>query len=256
MEQKGIIYIIKNKLNGKSYIGQTINYKRRKRQHFNRIETCSALKRAFKKYGKEAFEMFPILELKATTKENLHILLNSFEKSYIKKYDTYNNGYNTTKGGEGTVGVPKPSEVRKRIGEKNKIHKINKRAIIQYDIDGNFIKEYSSVTEASREFENPTSARTCIDSVLSVEGRVAYNCMWKYKESENYPKTIAPHSNSKRIKVYHYSKNGELLGSYRTITEASTKTNIPKSTIKASLRERKRNIRKIIKDYWSHNISN
>ena len=97
---QGWIYYIKNTINGKMYIGKAVNYTQRKWQHFHR-EQCPALKRAFNKYGIENFEMEPILTFKAINREVLDKTLCELEKHYIKKFRTYREGYNVTKGGEG-----------------------------------------------------------------------------------------------------------------------------------------------------------
>lgn len=95
---KGFIYKITNTINGKSYIGQTIqNVKERFYQHC--ATKCSkavldmAIHRAIKKYGKSNFTVEVIEEVDSTN-------LNDRERYWIKYYDSYNNGYNSTKGGQ------------------------------------------------------------------------------------------------------------------------------------------------------------
>ena len=95
---QGWIYSITNKLNGKMYIGQTVSYCDRKSQHFTR-EKGYRLSQAMKKYGKENFEMKPIVTFKAINKKVRADVLNQLEIFYIKKYDTFRNGYNATTGG-------------------------------------------------------------------------------------------------------------------------------------------------------------
>lgn len=95
----GIIYKITNKINNKVYIGQTIqNLKDRWYQHCgfkssNEAELRMVIKRAIHKYGKENFDL-EILERVDDDK------LNEREIFWIDKYDSYNNGYNSTRGGQ------------------------------------------------------------------------------------------------------------------------------------------------------------
>lgn len=91
------IYYIKNNINNKYYIGQSLNIKQRKQKHFSSLRHNnhhnSYLQNAFNKYGEDAFEFKLIKACKPR-------YLNRFEKLYIKTYDSYNNGYNLTEGGE------------------------------------------------------------------------------------------------------------------------------------------------------------
>ena len=91
---KGIIYKITNKVNGKSYIGQTrytIEFRWRQHQH---KKDNTYFHNAIHKYGIENFNI-EILE-ECDIKD-----LNSREIFYIAKYDTFKNGYNLTIGGDG-----------------------------------------------------------------------------------------------------------------------------------------------------------
>lgn len=95
---RGFIYKITNIINNKAYIGQTIqNIKDRFYQHCS--NKCSeevvnmAIHKAIKKYGKKNFIIEVIEEVE---KDNL----NDREIYWISYYNTYNNGYNSTKGGQ------------------------------------------------------------------------------------------------------------------------------------------------------------
>ncbi len=89
---EGFIYKVTNKVNGKSYIGQTRNtVEFRWRQHY-KAKDNKYFHRAIQKYGKENFE---VITLEKCDVEKL----NDREIFYISKYDTFNNGYNLTKGG-------------------------------------------------------------------------------------------------------------------------------------------------------------
>lgn len=92
------IYAIRNKTNGKVYVGQSVNILQRWRSHRarskqpNHIDKDLPVYRALTKYGIDNFE-FIILE--ECDKEQL----NEREIYWIKYYDSYNNGYNATLGG-------------------------------------------------------------------------------------------------------------------------------------------------------------
>ena len=69
------IYCIRNKINGKFYIGSSINcYKRIKSHHFARLKaqthTNPHLQASFNKYGKLAFEAFVVEECFSTKNMN------------------------------------------------------------------------------------------------------------------------------------------------------------------------------------------
>jgi group I intron endonuclease len=110
-----IIYKVTNKINGKAYIGQTVfSLKNRKNRHvsetLNRKDNIYFHK-AIRKYGSENFD-WKILQKCDTIEE-----LNKLEIHYIELYDTFNNGYNLTKGGKGAVGYVPSRETRKKISE-------------------------------------------------------------------------------------------------------------------------------------------
>lgn len=100
MEKVCGIYMIKNKVNGKMYIGQSRNIRRRWLQHktvyYNKNSKAYNLpiNSAIRKYGLKEFE-FTIL------KECPINLLDLYEVEYIKKYQTLinQNGYNISIGG-------------------------------------------------------------------------------------------------------------------------------------------------------------
>lgn len=123
-----IIYYIKNKLNNKMYIGQTIYaLKKRLQRHLSKARNGETFKlyQAIRKYGWENFEYGIICECVSVDE------LNRKETEYIEKYDTYKNGYNMTLGGGSNVmfideykqkhdAKMRTIEVRKKISESMK----------------------------------------------------------------------------------------------------------------------------------------
>lgn len=95
----GYIYKVTNRINGKIYIGQTIQsikdrwYRHCGKSGISEAEMRMHLKRAILKYGKENFDV-EILE------ECLQEDLNEREKYYIRYFNSYNDGYNSTEGGQ------------------------------------------------------------------------------------------------------------------------------------------------------------
>jgi group I intron endonuclease len=111
------IYKITNKENNMSYIGCTITtIEKRFKEHVNR---CKKIKTKFcdalNKYGKNNFILEQIDFCDDT--ETMYEL----EKEYIKKYNTFNEGYNLTLGGEGCIGYKHTSDIRKKISERTKM---------------------------------------------------------------------------------------------------------------------------------------
>lgn len=92
-----LIYKLTNLSNGKLYIGQTINtWKQRKRCYNTAIKSKNnqRIVNALRKYGWDGFSV-EIIDKASTIEE-----LNALEEQYIAKYNTVNEGYNTTNGGD------------------------------------------------------------------------------------------------------------------------------------------------------------
>jgi group I intron endonuclease len=98
-EYYGIIYRAVNKINGKIYIGQTINtLKQRVYQHKSEAKLRNSnikFLNAILKYGIDGF-VWEIIEYANTIEQ-----LDKLEKYYINKYNTVEDGYNSKSGGHG-----------------------------------------------------------------------------------------------------------------------------------------------------------
>ena len=105
---KGEIYLIRNKVNGKGYVGQASKYvgknnltwgtagrwKSHLREAFGDAKDhCVLLNNALRKYGEEAFEVTKLCECECHE-------MNDMEVTYIKEHNTLTpNGYNSRQGG-------------------------------------------------------------------------------------------------------------------------------------------------------------
>lgn len=104
----GYIYMIKNTINGKLYIGKTNNINKRWKSHENdyKNKVGRPIYRAMNKYGFDKFELSIIETIRGTDKKTLNESLCELEKTYIKDMNTkVPNGYNLTDGGEGLSGM-------------------------------------------------------------------------------------------------------------------------------------------------------
>lgn len=115
VKMKGIVYCYHCILTGKKYIGKTVCEKKRKRQH---IHDCkrgvdNKFYRAVRKYGWELFIYGIIGEYEVN-------FLAEQEIFYIDYYNTYNNGYNSTIGGDGVSGCFPSEETRKKMSDSAK----------------------------------------------------------------------------------------------------------------------------------------
>jgi group I intron endonuclease len=125
------IYKATNKTNGKCYIGFDSNWPKRKFDHLSNQNKKNKFYNAIRKYGCDNFSW----EIVYQSKERTHTL-NVMENYFIRENNSYNNGYNSTFGGEGRKGSLSQetklkmslSKLGKKISEetKNKISVTNK----------------------------------------------------------------------------------------------------------------------------------
>lgn len=116
MSKTGIIYKATGPT-GKVYIGKTFEcLDKRKTQHlsnaFNSKYTAYNTKfyKAIRKYGKSVF-VWSIIEGGVLNEDELDIL----ERKYIKEFNSFKLGYNSTLGGEGILGLKHKNSVKKKI---------------------------------------------------------------------------------------------------------------------------------------------
>ena len=120
------IYIIKNKINDFVYIGATkMKPESRFKQHkkpSTLLKRDYKIQKAFKELGVDNFycELLEIVDEKEMYNKEVY---------YIKKYNSYHNGYNSTPGGKGGKLIVDKDEIKKIIKEYNKKHNITEIAI-------------------------------------------------------------------------------------------------------------------------------
>lgn len=118
---KGIIYKYTSP-SGKSYIGQTVREKVRMQRHKRAALNGSlcTFHKAIRKYGFENFKYEVLFTIDNDDKIRVKQKLNFMERYYIRKYDSYNNGYNMTLGGDGGSGTKHIEEYKQMMSERMK----------------------------------------------------------------------------------------------------------------------------------------
>ena len=181
------IYMHRNKINGKIYIGQTCQKPSyRWKRNGKGYETCEIMWKAIQKYGWNNFEHI-ILKSNLTLEE-----ANFYEEYYIKKFNSTNKqfGYNIRKGGKNT---PLSEETKQKLRNKKaflgrhhteeskkNISNSKSMAVLQYDLNGNFIAEYKSAQIACQILN--FCDKSCISKACLGQRKTAHGFIWKYKK--------------------------------------------------------------------------
>jgi predicted GIY-YIG superfamily endonuclease len=162
----------------KVYIGSSVNITRRINNYKHKGgKQQTKLYNSLNKYG---FENHIIEILEECSKNELIIK----EKYWVMFYDSIKEGLNLQIPGENKIHQVKTlyfnKEWCKRISEskKGKSIKATKKSILQYDLEGNFIKEYESQREAERQTGINNSA---INNTLKGISKNSGGFIWKYK---------------------------------------------------------------------------
>lgn len=198
------IYEIVNDVNQKRYIGKTefdINkrFKEHCRDAFRERNEKRPLYRAMRKYGIEHFSV-RLIEKTDVPEER--------EAYWIEQKDTYHNGYNATRGGDGKkyldydliISTYKETQNIKKVAEKlncdehtvGQILKNNNisiksqkeinlekygKKIGQFSLDDKLLNIFSSVNEASRSIGKPHNH---ISQCINGKRKTAYGYIWQY----------------------------------------------------------------------------
>lgn len=213
------IYKIINDINNKVYIGKTaFDIEKRFKEHCQdrtkRELENRPLYNAMNKYGIEHFKIELI--------EECSNIESSIKEIYwIGYYDSYQNGYNATLGGDGKF-LFNHEEIKNRLKEnpypikvaqefncsvdlvyeivkeyniiiKNlsneELREKTKKSILQYDKNNNFIQSFDAVADAARWCHEQglcatlnSGVRSHIAECANGKRKSAYQYIWKYKE--------------------------------------------------------------------------
>ncbi len=248
----GYIYKITNKINNKCYIGQTVmNIEKRWDAHrkcIGKENGCPGLRRAFEKYGLENFK-FEIVIICFDTD------LSKYEKEYIKKYDSFKNGYNLTHGGEeggfftGCKHTPENVEKIKQHWANYNANPENRKWRSEqmkqkYADPKNRELQSKYMKAAYANIQVIRNSYTLSPRTDEVKEKISNSVKLYYQNNQNKIKQYKNHSkimtNAIGRKVSQYTLDGEFVKTYDSIRIAGKETNGSFKAIGHVLRGRKR----------------
>lgn len=245
------IYMIKNLINEKVYIGKSINVPCRLNQHKRELRRNvhhnKYLQRSWNKYGENNF-VFTEIEVCDES------ILNQKEMYYISKYKSNisDYGFNLTIGGDGSLGLKHTEESKKKISEvqigkkltdehKKRISESHKgktpkninmilernkkiaRPIVQIKIEDESISFWDSIQECAR---NTGILATNIVKCLKGIYKTCGNSIFLYKDDFENNDIILSESITKRTtkkkttkEVVQLSLDLELIAEYSSMKE-------------------------------------
>lgn len=212
MSKTYYIYKATNLINGKSYIGQTSDVKRRIWQHWRCYEKESCVFHdAIEEFGFKNFEWEILSEVDS---RHQAIIL---EKQYIKMYSTMiPGGYNMNKGGVGGH---------------------NARPVVCLSLNGEFVKRYDSACDTEIDgFYNSDVLKNC--------RRESHSCKGHLFMFEDEYKRTGPIENEDinydymKKKVIQCDKDGKYIAEFPSVLDASIKTGVTRARISSVLTKR------------------
>ena len=224
------IYLRTNKINGKQYVGQAVDFDRREYEWKHaKYYAGPLINRARGKYKIDDFKSEILRECQ--TQEEL----NQWEQYYIKKLNTkYPNGYNLTDGGGGCSGYKMTDEQRTKLSEARKGRTPwNKGLTNETDerVKKNSINKsgfHHSEEMKRKNSEMKKGNKNWLGKHHSEETKK------KISEYQKQPhiKTQRMMDSKNRKETYQYTLDGKLIAIYPSVLEAARQTNTHHANIR------------------------
>ena len=161
------VYLITNTVNSKCYIGQAIKLRNRLKSHISNYTNG---------LDKITYQLLYVLEendYKEARKQ-----LDLLEIKYIETYDSYNKGYNQTKGGDGGILGYKFTEEQKEKQKENTNKRINESLqckIYLYDINSKYTYMFITPRYADHYFEwKEGTTKNMLPNILGKQKYIVY----------------------------------------------------------------------------------
>lgn len=228
---KSVVYAIKNNENGKLYIGSTIDFPKRKRQHLNALRNnkhhSEHLQRAWNKYSESAFVFLVLEKVKSVD------ILRETEKKWIDKTKSLNRnfGYNVS---ESTVNFSASGENHPMWGKSFK-----KLGYVNY-WKGKELPEHIKIKMRKPRSEQAKRNMALSHADFSGENNPMYGKKFTTEHKEKISNALkgkmvgnknpmygtikSGEFATRKRKVIQLSLNGEVIKEFINITEASKET--------------------------------
>lgn len=211
---KSGIYKITNTITNDFYIGSSIDIKKRFYNHKRCLKENKHrnkhLQNSWNKYKEENF----VFEVIVFCQKNYLIELEQF---FIDKYQPVYNICLIVDSPR--IGTNHSNETKNLISNK-----LSKK-VKQFDLNGNFIKEWESCYEASKSLNiNDGNISSCCNYFYKSAG----GFIWKFSNDTN---KIIPVIDNKIKKVSYFDSNWNKIGEFPSVTEAAKILKVNKSNI-------------------------
>jgi group I intron endonuclease len=239
------IYIFRNIINGKEYIGQSMDIKYRFVKH--KCDRRAVIHKAFIKYGIENFQVYVEYFPNATDEE-----LGEMEKNLIKECCTMvPNGYNVAEGGVINRGWKMSDDAKKHLSKINKGKpSLIKKMVSMFTKSGDFVKTFDSIKSASVSIGILSSGiSACCTGIQKSAG----GYVWKFDDGSQSQTNNETYLNLKTKKVSQFSKDNVFIKTWDSASEAGRNFTINRSRISACCTGRKKSTGGFIWKYADDN---
>lgn len=208
----GIYYI---KISDKDYVGSAVSIGHRLKHHLWALKTKrhhnKTMQNAWLKYGKAQFKMLETCDKDSLIDRELH---------YITSLNPYMNHILNP------VKIERDEVYKQRLSESLKkayaagLEPHNKQEVHMYSLKGNYIKSFSSITEAAKEFNSDPSG---ICAALNKRAYSANKHLWSTSKLD---KIKIPKKNYQVRSVIQLDMNNNVIKVWSSVKKAEQTLNI------------------------------